>query len=186
MSDPELWRPCLVDSRWQISNHGRVRGGIRFPLGIRKTSLQSSRYLEVRIAGTNLLVHRLVAQCFVRNPCPDIFDQVDHIDGDQYNNHWLNLRWLNSKLNNRNTKSKGWVKRGKKFVVQTGYNGKCKHHGTFETEHEAHSVYKKLQAEAFRSLYVELSGDSSLGLGPEKFLTKNKFKILAELRQTPA
>jgi len=64
------------------------------------------------------------------------------------------------------------------FRVTTQYNHKKIFHGLFKTEHEAHSVYKKIQAEAFRSLYVELSGDSSLGLGHEKFLTEKDFQIL--------
>ena len=58
------------------------------------------------------------------------------------------------------------------------YDGKQTYHGSFETAQEAHAVSKKYQAEAFRSLYVELCGDSSLGLGHEKFLTEQDFKIL--------
>ena len=74
--------------------------------------------------------------------------------------------------------SRGYYKAGKKFAVATNYDGKKIYHGIFKTEHEAYSVFKKLRAEAFRSLYVELSGDSSLGLGHEKFLTEKDFQIL--------
>ena len=47
-------------------------------------------------------IHRLVANAFVKNPRPDIFDMVDHIDGNPSNNHYTNLRWVDSELNAAN------------------------------------------------------------------------------------
>lgn len=44
-------------------------------------------------------VHRLVALHFVVNPNPDIYDQVNHIDGNKSNNVATNLEWVNGKLN---------------------------------------------------------------------------------------
>ena len=184
MSDSELWRPCLIDSRWEISNHGRVRGGSKFTIInyglIRKLRKATNRYISAWVDKELYSVHRLVGQHFVQNPRPDVLKHIDHIDGDRSNNHWLNLRWVNRKLNMRNCQARGWNKTGQKFCVSTRYNNKHKYHGVFETEHEAHSVYKKVQAEAFRCLYVELTGDPGLGLGPEKFLTEKDFQILAE------
>ena len=38
-----------------------------------------------------LRVHRLVAKYFVKNPKPNEYDMVNHIDGDKMNNHYDNL-----------------------------------------------------------------------------------------------
>jgi hypothetical protein len=185
MSGEELWRPSLIDSRWEISSHGRVRGGILNPTDFKKLCSQGY-YLQVRITGSYRKIHRLVAQCFVKNLRPDILKHIDHIDGNKTNNHWLNLRWVNAKLNMRNCQVKGCHKRGKKYLVKTCYDDKQKYHGRYETEQEAISVYKKLQTEAFASLYILLTGDPSLGLGHEKFLKEKDFQILGESKMSRA
>ena len=46
------------------------------------------------------LVHRLVASVFC--PCPSLFhNQVDHIDGNPFNNNAANLRWVTDSENKR-------------------------------------------------------------------------------------
>ena len=54
---------------------------------------------------TTFWVHRLVAQAFIPNPKEK--QQVDHIDGDRFNNNATNLRWVDAaeNSNNPNTKS---------------------------------------------------------------------------------
>ena len=58
----------------------------------------------LRVTGTrsllNKLVHRLVASVFC--PCPSLFyNQVDHIDGNPFNNNAANLRWVTDSENKR-------------------------------------------------------------------------------------
>ena len=54
-------------------------------------------------------VHRLVAQNFVPNPRPLLFDQVDHINGDSLDNDQTNLRWVTRQLNNMNRRQAGKI-----------------------------------------------------------------------------
>ena len=49
-------------------------------------------------------VHRLVAEKFVKNPRPDIFCWVDHINHNKTDNRAANLRWLDRALNDANQK----------------------------------------------------------------------------------
>ncbi len=48
-------------------------------------------------------VHRIVAEAFI--PKVEGKDIVDHIDGDKFNNHYTNLRWVDSSENSRNMKN---------------------------------------------------------------------------------
>ena len=100
----------------------------------------------------HMSLHRIIANLFVHNPAPKIFNCVDHIDGNKENNHHTNLRWLNHHLNCIwRTKAKGYSyeRRWKK------YRAKCcgKLLGFYKTEAEAHYVYKKYQKEHFEDTY---------------------------------
>ena len=57
----------------------------------------ATRYTEN--AQKRLYLHRIVADATVYNPRPDIFDFVDHINGDTKDNNPSNLRWVNHHLN---------------------------------------------------------------------------------------
>ena len=52
-----------------------------------------------------VLVHRIVAQCFVDNPMPLLYTQINHIDGDKTNNRADNLEWCDSWLNMQHRKA---------------------------------------------------------------------------------
>ena len=56
-----------------------------------------SVYLKVQGKGRTLKVHRLVGEAFVDNP--HNYNEINHIDEDKTNNHYLNLEWCTRKQN---------------------------------------------------------------------------------------
>ncbi len=44
-------------------------------------------------------VHRLVAEAFIDNPEPELYNEVDHKDEVRDNNHYTNLRWCTGTMN---------------------------------------------------------------------------------------
>ena len=66
------------------------------------------KYLKCCLCTTYL--HRLVALAWVFNPCPGVFNTVDHIDHDTQNNDASNLRWCTVQLNGIHRKTKGFHK----------------------------------------------------------------------------
>ena len=57
-----------------------------------------------------LRAHRLVAKYFVKNPKPNEYDMVNHIDGDKMNNHYENLEWCNISINTQHAYDNGLIK----------------------------------------------------------------------------
>lgn len=113
---PEVWENLDVEGcgyRYEISSYGRVYDKIResyvsqVPTGKPKYFYVNLQPIDRNgVKGKRLLrrVHNLVAQVFIENTQPDIFDIVDHIDQNKYNNSLDNLRWADRKTNSRNTK----------------------------------------------------------------------------------
>ena len=65
-----------------------------------KQSDNGSGYLRVGIGHENpRYVHILVAETFIFNPDPDVFVEVNHKNGDKYNNHIGNLEWVTTSEN---------------------------------------------------------------------------------------
>ena len=79
-----------VASDWQVSSYGRVKSS----LGVDRSSTLCGAYRYVQIAGEIFYVHRLVAAAFLGPaPCHDLW-QVNHIDGDPFNNRASNLQYV--------------------------------------------------------------------------------------------
>lgn len=120
----EEWRDVLgYESQYIVSNLGRVatittlvkdklRDRVRKPRLLSPSShtCNGIKYYHVALTRngktTHHKVHRLVAQAFIPNP--NNLTEIDHIDTNGLNNHYLNLRWVSHKenLNNSYTTAK--------------------------------------------------------------------------------
>lgn len=108
----EKWKDIKgTNGMYQISSKGRVKGLPRTVMrkdGIRGSALKerilkgaqnSSGYITVTLPQGSFFVHRLVAEAFIDNPLDK--EQVNHKDGDKFNNSVSNLEWMSPKENSR-------------------------------------------------------------------------------------
>ena len=104
----EEWRDVIgYEGRYQVSNTGKVMtlgtGVTHKQKKLLKFSTSHGRYYIVALTKDGKTkshtVHRLVALAFIPNDNPNR-DQIDHIDGDTFNNSANNLRWCTVLENN--------------------------------------------------------------------------------------
>lgn len=97
----EIWKDIKgYEGLYMISDYGRVYS-IRSNIYLAQSETEDG-YLKVKLSRDGHkkteLVHRLVARHFIDNP--DGLPQVNHLDEDRQNNHYLNLTWVSAKENN--------------------------------------------------------------------------------------
>ena len=83
-------------------------------------------------------IHRIVAKSFVKNPRPDIYDQVNHIDGVKSNNNASNLEWCNNSLNQIHANKTGLNTNR----IKKSYEGSCKPVAQYSIDGDLIGVYK--------------------------------------------
>lgn len=102
--DGEDWKPFVG---YEVSNYGRVKT-FKYQLKILKPSLCNG-YLRVVLfkdgKRNHFLVHRLVAEAFIPNP--DNKPQINHIDGNKFNNYVGNLEWTTAHENTQHSYDTG-------------------------------------------------------------------------------
>lgn len=95
----EIWKVIKDIPYYSISNFGRIK------VTNSKDKYASCHkdkdgYLITTLKGKTIKVHRLVAQYFVKNNNPELYDCINHIDEDKTNNIYTNLEWCDRKYNN--------------------------------------------------------------------------------------
>ena len=146
----EIWKDIEGYDDYQISNCGRLKSYKGKTERILKESI-SRGYIMYSIwkdnKMKNLKSHILVWEHFGSSERCDL--HIDHIDHNKTNNHIDNLQLLSPRYNtikhhNRkgNLLGSSFKKSNKKWQSQIYSNGKKNYLGLFDTELEAHNVYK--------------------------------------------
>ena len=150
----KIYQPDTDSRRYLVSDCGRMialehtgkDGRTLRPRNVSLT-LRPDGYVQLSINGFNMLMHRIIAECFIPNP--ECKPQVDHINGDKADNRASNLRWATNKENMKGfqIKRKGatskyrgvnWHNKKKKWHSRFQLeNGIQKHVGYFDDEEEA-------------------------------------------------
>ena len=110
----EKWRwICGYEGLYTVSTKGRISSFLRGKVTILNPHYDG-KYLQVKLSKNGkvrgFLVHRLVALAFIPNP--ENKPEVDHRDGNHFNNCVENLRWATGKENSNYAAEAGLLKTG--------------------------------------------------------------------------
>jgi len=101
-NNQEVWKTIDGYNNYEVSSFGRIRNNNTFK--ILKQSINSRGYYYISLSCNSrkksFRVARLIAFAFCENN--DNNNEVDHIDRDKNNNHYLNLRWVSKSINCKN------------------------------------------------------------------------------------
>ena len=113
----ELWRPIAgYDEFYHVSNFGRVKSFHKGTIKILKPCFNFNS-LSVKLCKNrtqkDFLMNRLVAFAFLPNP--DNKPEVDHLDGNMFNNRVENLKWVTTSENQRHGVNIGLMPQGEDY-----------------------------------------------------------------------
>lgn len=112
----EIWKKIKGYPDYYVSNFGRVKSYYGRTNGeVLQGHLVNSGYKTVALytapkTSTRKSIHRLVAEAFIPNP--ENKPQVNHIDGDRFNNAVTNLEWVTCSENTQHAYDKELESKG--------------------------------------------------------------------------
>ena len=152
----EIWKDIHgYEGLYQVSNLGQVKSLKFGKERILKFNLSSNNYysVELYLNGKNkrILVHQLVAMVFLDHVIDGHKIEVDHIDGNRYNNTSINLQLLTTKEHtNKDWLGSGvgcyWNKPRNKWQSHIKINGKAINLGGFINKQDAIDMHQKAVA----------------------------------------
>ena len=161
-SNVEIWKDVKgYEGLYQVSNLGRIKSLQRNgTVGYDKiiTPNGCGRYARIGLRNkkrVHFLVHRLVASAFIPNP--NNFPQVDHINGNRYDNRVENLRWVTAKQNINNPIT---LKKHSDKMIGLRINDRCKKVQQFSIDGTPICVFNSIK-EAQRKTGIEKANISA-------------------------
>lgn len=104
-NDIEFYNIKSLNNKFSINKSGQLKNNKTN--NIISVSIGKTGYLRamIRLDGKqkNVDIHRLIAEVFVKNPNPNIYKEVNHINRIKTDNRIENLRWCNRSINMKNT-----------------------------------------------------------------------------------
>lgn len=118
--DDELWKPVTINGqtydKYFVSNLGRFKNYKGIIMSDYKP--HHTGYIFVRVDKNKYALHRIIASTFVENLEPEIYNVVNHIDGNKLNNSAVNLEWTTIKGNNIHNHKSGFIKYYNRKIAQ--------------------------------------------------------------------
>lgn len=151
--DPNFWKPVIgYENRYLVSKDGQIYSN--YIKRIMKFNITKDGYYSIKLKDDNKythhMVHRLVAEAFIKKPDNILEYEVDHIDNNRQNNNISNLRWVTHKENLDKSFELGNQNKLKRKVIQYTLKG------------EKINVYESVN-EAFRQTNVRHISECALG-----------------------
>jgi hypothetical protein len=118
--DDELWKPVTINGltydNYFVSNLGRFKNSKKIIMENYKP--HHTGYIFVRVDKNKYALHRIIASTFIENLEPEIYNVVNHIDGNKLNNSVANLEWTTIKGNNIHNHKCGFIKYYNRQIAQ--------------------------------------------------------------------
>lgn len=164
----EIWKEIEGVEDYFVSNLGRVKhNGI-----IKKSKINSQNgYCYIYINQYNTpLVHRLVAFAFCKNPNPEQYKEVNHIDGNKTNNKASNLEWVDRKLNMIHASATGLINRDSEKRKES-----CRNNQLIATEKNSRKCVEYNENGEIVQVYATYNNDNKDTLRMYRLSYKNHY-----------
>lgn len=156
LNDGEIWKIYENNPIFSLSSFGNIRKNDKDYM-----PTKAPTGLTFSCGGKNICLHRAIASTFISNPLNK--PQVNHIDGNRYNNHISNLEWVNNSEN---------VKHSHTFLFRN-YSAYGENHNNSKTISQYTKDGKLLEVfggvnEAARQLDIEFTNIAKCARGERK------------------